>query len=114
MHYTYQIMRRDEYLEPAKGVITKFGGGSFSLGITVLSDILGCDDTWLYRWCYPKDRRGRDGAIPQNVWEPLLKAARKRGIDLSLSDLNPSLAKAAKYGVSSNRRRKADARPTSN
>lgn len=63
-------------MEPAQTIITICGGFSAVADMTARSEIQ------VRRWTYPKARGGTDGLIPNDRQQPLLLAARARGIDL--------------------------------
>ncbi len=55
-------------------------------GPQTVSEWLGISPTSVYRWTYPKVNGGTGGHIPQKHIEPLLKAAERRSIPLTLQD----------------------------
>lgn len=71
----------DDNLTAAERVIEAFGGASR------LSDLTGIDKSSVYRWKYPKDRGGTDGAIPHGNHGAIMRAAVQYGIKLTRSDL---------------------------
>ena len=64
----------------ADTIIRKCGGHA------VVADICGVHVTRVYRWTYPRDKGGGDGAVPTRHQAPLLRGARERGIDLRPED----------------------------
>ena len=68
----------------AESVIRKCGGA------VAVARICGIDRTQVYRWTYPKERRGTGGVIPARHQAELLKRARERGIDLRPDDFFPA------------------------
>jgi hypothetical protein len=67
---------------PALKVIQVFGTNA------EVSRILSISRSTVTRWSYPKNLKGTGGLVPQKYWAPLLQAARKRKIKLSLRDLS--------------------------
>lgn len=67
---------------PALKVIEVFGTNA------EVSRILSISRSTVTRWSYPKNLKGTGGLVPQKYWVPLLQAARKRKIKLSLRDLS--------------------------
>lgn len=65
----------------AERVYRAFGGPRRVAGA------LGLTHAAVYRWSYPKDRRGSGGAVPTEWHAPLLEAALQRGIRLERADL---------------------------
>ena len=55
-------------------------------GPQTISEWLGISPTSVYRWTYPRSSGGSGGHIPQKHIEPLLEAAGRRGIPLTLQD----------------------------
>ncbi len=55
-------------------------------GPQTISEWLGISPTSVYRWTYPRSNGGSGGHIPQKHIEPLLEAAGRRGIPLTLQD----------------------------
>ena len=64
----------------AKRVIDKMGG------IQATADIVGASHSWVARWTYDRARGGTGGMIPAKYQQPLLNAAKERGIDLTPAD----------------------------
>ena len=71
----------DDGMTAADRVINAFGGASR------LSELTDIEKSSVYRWTYPKDRGGTDGAIPHANHNKILKAAAHAGIKLTRSDL---------------------------
>lgn len=67
-------------LNPAHKIITKLGGEK------VVAELLGVNQSGVYRWCYPKERRGTGGRIPARHIKPLIEFAKTRGKRLTLQD----------------------------
>ncbi len=55
-------------------------------GPQTISEWLDISPTSVYRWTYPRSSGGSGGHIPQKHIEPLLEAAGRRGIPLTLQD----------------------------
>lgn len=64
----------------AEDIISRFGGAY------ALAKILNIDVAWVYRWTYPKSRRGTGGRIPSEHHTTLLIKAPQLGVDLNPSD----------------------------
>jgi hypothetical protein len=62
-------------------MIAKFGGHE------ELANALGVNVVQVYRWTYPKDRKGTDGRIPDRHFRTLLQVAKQRGIKINRADL---------------------------
>lgn len=67
-------------MDPASSIIERLGG------VAVVSDLTGTAYTAPYRWTYPRDRGGTDGAIPQRHHRTLLDYAARKGIPLDAND----------------------------
>lgn len=67
-------------LNPAHKIITKLGGEK------AVAEQLGLSESVVYRWAYPRDRRGTGGLIPARHIKPLIEIARARGKRLTLQD----------------------------
>jgi len=67
----------------AKNIIKLIGGHK------AVAEICGVDLAYVYRFTYPRNRRGTDGLIPSRFHKPLIKGAKDRGIDLSPNDFFP-------------------------
>jgi amino-acid N-acetyltransferase len=61
---------------PADFVIEAFGGH------IPTAEALGLDLATIYRWTYPKKRKGSNGSIPSRHQPTIIRAAQERGIDL--------------------------------
>lgn len=64
----------------ASDIIAKFGG------VQKVADLTGLSATQIHRWTYERERGGTGGLVPTKHQQPLLDAARERGIDLSEAD----------------------------
>lgn len=64
----------------AERVIKKCGGHQ------AVADLLGIGLPSVYKWTYPAERGGSNGAIPTNRQAELLRRAHDAGIDLLPSD----------------------------
>ena len=71
-----------EQAETAAGRAIKAFGGA-----RPLAKAIGINPEAVYRWNYPKDRRGSDGTIPSEWHKPIMDAAKERGIKLKPADL---------------------------
>lgn len=71
----------DDGKTAAERVIDKFGTAAR------LAELAGIDKSSVYRWGYPKDKGGTDGAIPHGNHGAIMKAAVTAGIKLTRSDL---------------------------
>lgn len=60
----------------AERVIAAFGGAR------PLATELGINPEAVYRWSYPKSRRGSGGTIPSEWHKPIMDAAKRNGIEL--------------------------------
>ncbi len=65
----------------AQTMIERFGGHE------ELAAALGVNVVQVYRWTYPKDRKGTDGRIPDRHFKTLLTEAKKRGIKIDPAEL---------------------------
>lgn len=72
---------KDDGKSAAERVIEAFGGAKR------LADLTGIDLSSIYRWKYPKDRGGTDGAIPHGNHFKIMQAVNKHKITLTRSDL---------------------------
>lgn len=68
-------------MSAAKRVAEKFGG------VATLAQCLGTTRDCVYRWGYPKEKRGSGGNIPSRWHKPILHAAKIRGIEINPEDL---------------------------
>lgn len=76
-------------MEPANTIINLCGGFS------TVAEMVGRSSHRVRLWTYSKQRGGTDGLIPSDCQEPLLLAARARGIDLHPHHFFPSVAEGA-------------------
>lgn len=78
----------NKYLNPAYGVIVRFGGpdGKLSKGIDAVAEITGRTPSWVYRWMLPKERGGTGGLIPSKEQKKLFDHARKKQMPLEPED----------------------------
>ncbi len=67
-------------MNPAQKIIDKCGG------VAAVAEMVGVHISRVHRWTYPRERGGTDGLIPSQQQQPLLEAARQRGIDLTPAD----------------------------
>lgn len=67
--------------DQARSIIDRFGG------FRAVAQVLGVDITRVHRWTYPKARGGTGGTIPARHFAALLDEARRRGIELTASEL---------------------------
>lgn len=65
----------------AETMIKRFGGRE------QLAAALGVNIVQVYRWTYPKTKKGTGGSIPARHFPTLLKVARERGIKLRPAEL---------------------------
>lgn len=81
-------MANRKYLNPAYGVIVRFGGpeGKLSQGIAAVARITGSTESWVYRWMLPRQRGGTDGRIPSKAQGKLFEYARKKQVPLGAED----------------------------
>ncbi len=70
----------------AERIADKFGGP------TQLANALGLSPSTVYRWNYPKSKKGSDGIIPTSQLRRVLEAAAARGIVVTAEDLYPKPA----------------------
>lgn len=88
-------MRDDRpiYLEPAASVLTILGEATcaptkgpkptvIGRGVKLAQQVTGRNISRVYRWLYPKEKRGYGGHIPYEDAEKLLAYARKHEIPL--------------------------------
>lgn len=71
---------KDDGKSAADRIIEAFGGAKR------LADLTGIDLSSIYRWQYPKDRGGTDGAIPHGNHFKIMQAVKKHKITLTRSD----------------------------
>lgn len=67
-------------LNPAHKIICKLGGQK------AVAQLLGLHESGVYRWTYPRDRKGGGGRIPARHIPKMIEAAKKRGVRLSHQD----------------------------
>jgi hypothetical protein len=65
----------------AQKMIERFGGHQ------ELADELGVNIVQVYRWTYPKERKGTNGMIPARHFPALLAAAKRRKIKIKAAEL---------------------------
>jgi hypothetical protein len=65
----------------AETMIKRFGGRE------QLAEALGVHIVQVYRWTYPKEKKGTGGSIPARHFQTLLRAAKERGIRVRPADL---------------------------
>ena len=65
----------------AETMIKRFGGRE------KLAEALGVNIVQVYRWTYPKTKKGTGGSIPARHFSKLLKLARERGIEIDPAEL---------------------------
>ncbi len=68
---------------PAQIIIGKFGGV-----LSLARAIDRCPAT-IYRWLYPKERKGRNGMIPTSAVADIILAADLQGIEIEPADFIP-------------------------
>jgi hypothetical protein len=71
----------EDGMTAAERVIKIFGGA------TKLARLTNIDSSSVYRWNYPKEKGGTDGAIPHANHGKILAAAHRNGIKITRSDL---------------------------
>lgn len=71
-------------LTQAEVVIGKFGSAH------KLAKLLGCEESTVYRWTYPRANGGTDGIIPGRSLRRVLELAKSSGIAITPHDLYPS------------------------
>lgn len=76
----------------ADKVIGKFGSACR------LAKLLGCEDSTVYRWTYPRANGGSDGMVPPKALRKILELASKQvpPIVITPTDLYPTGAGASK------------------
>lgn len=80
-------MRTQQYLEPARSVILKFGDGkSLSDGIDAVARIVGRHRTRVYRWMLPAEKGGTGGIIPGRAQRLLFEYAKRERLDVEATD----------------------------
>ena len=68
----------------AETVLAKFGGACR------LAKLLGCSDSTVFRWTYPRANGGTDGIVPGKALRKVLAIAAARGVVITAQDLYPS------------------------
>lgn len=71
----------DDGLTAAERVIKAFGGAGR------LAELAEIDNSSVYRWKYPKEKGGTDGAIPHANHDKIMVVAFRHNIKLTRSDL---------------------------
>jgi DNA-binding phage protein len=74
-------LMQDGEMSVAETMIKRFGGRE------QLAEALGVHVVQVYRWTYPKERKGTGGSIPSRHFSTLLKVAKERGIRLRPAEL---------------------------
>jgi DNA-binding phage protein len=77
-----------DLLEPAAGIISRFGGADKVIEIT------GASRTRVYRWMRPKNEGGTGGVIPMAQAMKLLQHARDHAVPVTADDFLPARAVA--------------------
>jgi hypothetical protein len=72
----------------AERVIDKFGGAR---RLATILTAMGkkTDYSTIYKWTYPKIKRGTGGLIPSHMWADIYLAARLEGVVLTKEDTDP-------------------------
>lgn len=74
----------------AERIFEKFGGvRKLMAALDRLGPDRGYNPATLYRWNYPRARKGSNGIIPTAAIPDVLEAARLEGIHLDAVDLDP-------------------------
>lgn len=74
-------MQDTEFVSPvAAHVIAKCGGYART------AQLVGRTTSWIYRWTYPKSRKGTGGRVPHGDAEILMDAALRGEVDLTPAD----------------------------
>lgn len=68
-------------MSAAETIIERFGGRE------AVAELLGVNIVQVYRWTYPKERKGTGGTIPSRHFKKLLTEAKKRRIKLDPAEL---------------------------
>jgi hypothetical protein len=63
---------REDYLEPARTVISILGDGNITAGIANASKAAGVHRSRVNRWLLAEDRKGTGGRVPTRNQQPLL------------------------------------------
>lgn len=94
----YVFEETTEELSQAERVVKKFGG--VPALIRALKQVgKSRSKATIYKWLYPKEKKGRNGLIPTSAWPDLLLAARLEGIHFSDVDFDPRLTFSSKKKV---------------
>lgn len=75
----------------AESVIDKFGGAR-QLQEALAAAGYPLNIVTIYRWTYPRDRKGCGGFIPTAAWPAILDAARLAGVLLTADQFDPRRA----------------------
>lgn len=67
----------------AERIAAKFGG------IAQLAAAIECDRSTVYKWTYPSENGGTDGAVPRKALAKIRRVARFHGVLLTDDDLSP-------------------------
>ena len=70
---------REDYLEPARTVISILGDGNITTGIANASKATGRHRSRVNRWLLAKERSGTGGRVPTGEQQPLLDWAKANG-----------------------------------
>ena len=74
-------------MTPAEKIIRKFGGAyRLSEALAALGPECYRRPSTIYRWTYPKEKRGTDGRIPTRDVDLIKAAARGVGVYLTTED----------------------------
>jgi len=71
---------QEDNMTAAERIIDKFNG------VSRLSKATGIEATTIYRWSYPKEKRGSEGRVPARYHAQIWDAAKRLGIKLKKSD----------------------------
>ena len=86
------MLRLSQYwpmLEPATSIIKLCGG------VEAVAAMTNRHPTRVLRWMHPKSKGGTGGLIPTDLQEPLLLAAREKGIGLTPDHFYPNFSAAS-------------------
>lgn len=72
----------------AERVLRKFGGAR---RLAAILKMLGRerDPATIYKWTYPRSKRGTGGLVPSSAWGDVLAAMRFEGLQLLPEDMDP-------------------------
>jgi hypothetical protein len=70
-------------MTPASEIVARCGG------FKAVADWLGLERTAVQRWTY-EPPKGTGEQVPMKHWAPLIDAARKHGIEITLAELMPA------------------------